>query len=222
MIKPTILIVDDNTKSLALFKLHLEKIGLTIENATNGVDAMIKFQRLTPDIVITNLVLPKLDGLTLVKLIKGLNPCCEVIVFTAKRSIKMAVAAMKAGAFDFLLKPVEPKYLETVVRYCLRDLELKKKMRSGCDQNEDITNLSPDTIKTMYTRLRKMEIEEEFKGHALTPREVTVAELVLMGRTDQEASNTLCISLHTAKKHVQNIFRKVGVQSRIELISKFQ
>jgi len=134
MEKKVILIVeDDPTVGESLSNL-LKKRGYEILLASHGREALNRFRQEIVDLVITDLVMPKMDGIELLENIKRLRPETEVIVISAQGTIEKAVQAMKLGAFDFIEKPINPRVISLLVERALekqtlilqnRDLRLR-------------------------------------------------------------------------------------------------
>jgi DNA-binding NtrC family response regulator len=134
MEKKVILIVEDDPTVGESIRLLLKKRGYAILLASNGKEALQLFRHEMVDLVITDLVMPKMDGIELLEAVKGLKPETEVIVISAQGTIEKAVQAMKLGVFDFIEKPINPKVISLVVERALekqtlilqnRDLRLK-------------------------------------------------------------------------------------------------
>lgn len=102
-----ILIVDDEEDTLHLMSETLGKWGYNAVVARNGLEALEKFDQVPVDVVITDVRLPKMDGVTLLEQIKNRNLDTEVILFTGYPGVESAVDALKKGAYDYLIKPVD-------------------------------------------------------------------------------------------------------------------
>ncbi len=102
-----VLIVDDDPSTLDMLQIMLEAQGYIVANAFDGVNALEKIKQEDFDLVITDLKMPRLDGVGLLKEIKTYHPDLEVIMTTAYMSIETAISAMKIGAYDYLTKPIE-------------------------------------------------------------------------------------------------------------------
>jgi two-component system, NtrC family, response regulator GlrR len=102
-----ILLVDDEKDLLRLWKLRLESANYSVAAATSGEEALAIFSTFKPDVVLTDLRMPGIDGLALFEAIRGLNKSVPVIIITAHGSIPEAVEATRQGVFSFLTKPVE-------------------------------------------------------------------------------------------------------------------
>ena len=114
--RPRILVVDDDPDILVLLQHRLEQLGYAVRTATHGPEALNKLASEQPALILLDLRLPQLSGLDVLQQIKQVAPEVTVIVMTAYASVEKAVEAMKAGAFDFLTKPLTPGHLELVVQ----------------------------------------------------------------------------------------------------------
>lgn len=122
----TILVVDDEKPIRMVLKDGLTAAGYGVETACNGEEALLKIPAFKPAIVLTDIIMPEMDGMELLKQTKILNPEVEVIVMTAFGAIETAVEAMKNGAYDFILKPLDFKHLNVVIQKCLEAIKIKK------------------------------------------------------------------------------------------------
>ena len=114
-----ILVTDDEGASRKGLKALLSNWGYEVEEASDGEDALQKGVAFLPAVVIADLVMPKLDGLGLLKAIQEELPFATVIILTGHGTIETAVAAMKEGAYDFLTKPVDVPRLKILVQRAL-------------------------------------------------------------------------------------------------------
>lgn len=102
-----ILLVDDETDLLRLWKLRLESKNYRVAVAASGEEALATFSAFKPDVVLTDLRMPGIDGMALFEAIRTLNKSVPVIIITAHGSIPEAVEATRQGVFSFLTKPIE-------------------------------------------------------------------------------------------------------------------
>jgi two-component system, cell cycle response regulator len=120
MSRPTILVVDDESFFRQVFSDILSEEGLyRVETAASGSEAMERLKSGNYDIVLSDLVMPEVSGLDLLRLTRSLNPSPDVILATSSTSVEMAVQALKNGARDYLLKPCSPEHLKHIIRSCL-------------------------------------------------------------------------------------------------------
>jgi DNA-binding response OmpR family regulator len=110
-----ILIVDDEPNVRFVFRTALESVGHTVEEASDGHEALRRLHDLTPDVVLLDLRMPDLDGMSVLQRLRDDGNDVPVVVVTAHGSVPDAVAAMKLGAIDFLAKPLTPESLRKVV-----------------------------------------------------------------------------------------------------------
>jgi DNA-binding NtrC family response regulator len=137
MEKKLILIAEDDSKVGESIRLLLKKRGYEIRLASNGKEALSLFRQETVDLVITDLVMPKMDGIELLEAVKGLRPEAEVVVISAQGTIEKAVQAMKLGAFDFIEKPINPRVITLVVERALEKQTLILQNRDLRSKLED-------------------------------------------------------------------------------------
>ena len=121
-----ILIVDDEENLVALFKRILQKEGYEVQCASSGEEALEKLETEWFDLVITDLKMPGMDGMELLSKTKAVNPTMPFIMLTAFGTVHSAVAAMKEGAYDYLVKPVDNEEFTLVVK---KTMELHRLQR---------------------------------------------------------------------------------------------
>jgi DNA-binding NtrC family response regulator len=119
MVQDNILVVDDEPDMREALSAALRREGLCISTAANGIEALEKVQEQAFDLVITDVRMPRMGGLALLQELKRTFPALPVIMMTGYGRIEDAVEAMKAGAFDYLLKPFSLEDLKAVVTKAL-------------------------------------------------------------------------------------------------------
>jgi DNA-binding NtrC family response regulator len=110
-----ILLADDEANSRSGLASLLSGMGYSTEEAGDGEEALDKARASLPSVVITDLVMPKMDGLGLLRALQEELPFATVILLSGQGSVDAAVAAMKEGAYDFLTKPVDIPRLKALV-----------------------------------------------------------------------------------------------------------
>ena len=115
-----VLLVDDEGDLLSLWKLRLESSGYEVETALSGEEALAKLSVFNPDVVLTDLRMPGIDGMALFEAIRERNKSIPVIIITAHGSIPEAVEATRQGVFSFLTKPIDGKELIRETEKALR------------------------------------------------------------------------------------------------------
>src|SRR4051812_32406761 len=117
-----ILIADDNEKTIEqMTHLVLSEPDVTVDAARDGRQALELLEHANYSLFLTDLKMPGMDGMALVKAIRQRNLPVTVVVMTGFGSVDQAVEAMRLGAYDFLTKPVDPDHLRLVVQRALRE-----------------------------------------------------------------------------------------------------
>jgi DNA-binding NtrC family response regulator len=137
MDQKVILIVEDDPTVGESLRLLFKKKGYGILLASNGKEALHFFKQKVVDLVITDVVMPKMDGIELLEAVKGLRPETEVIVISAQGTIEKAVQAMKLGASDFIEKPINPRVISLLVERALEKQTLILQNRDLRSRLED-------------------------------------------------------------------------------------
>ena len=123
-----ILVVDDERNIRNNLGMVLEAEGYKVDTVSNGDDALIRVKEGRYDIAFADIQMPKMDGLELLRHLRGLRPKMPVVMLTAYGTVNRAVEAMKLGAVDFLEKPFDPKAIQLL---CQEILERQKMGMSG-------------------------------------------------------------------------------------------
>src|SRR5438552_17196851 len=119
-----VLVVDDEQSLRKILAATLQREGYEVDVASNGEEARAALDRDGAEVVVTDLVMPKMDGLSLLRKVVGSHPDVPVIVVTAHGRVDSAVEAMKAGAFDFVTKPFEHSDLKAIIAKAARQSDL--------------------------------------------------------------------------------------------------
>ena len=121
-----VLVVDDEANLRKVLAAMLRKDGYEVTAAQDGEQALAEFEKNGADVIITDLVMPKLGGMDLLNRVKALRPDVPVIIITAHGTVDSAVEAIKAGAFDYITKPFEHSEIRGVVAKAARTQEANK------------------------------------------------------------------------------------------------
>src|SRR5229473_2645588 len=119
-----VLVVDDEQSLRKVLAATLQREGYEVQVAADGQEALLALDRDGADVVVTDLVMPKMDGLSLLRKVVARHPDVPVIVVTAHGRVDSAVEAMKAGAFDFVTKPFENAELKSIIAKAARQSDL--------------------------------------------------------------------------------------------------
>lgn len=117
----TILLVDDSTTLLMSMKVIIEKAGYAVKTATGGREALAQLKTLKPNLMITDLNMPMMDGMTLIKEVKKLPTCrfMPILVMTTESLQSKRTEARSLGATGWLVKPVKPEELTAILKKLL-------------------------------------------------------------------------------------------------------
>ncbi len=184
---------------------ELEVIG----EAVDGVDALDRVAELRPDIVLMDIRMPRMDGLTATAQILAKPDAPRIIVLTTFDSDDMVLKALQAGASGFLLKDTPPE----------RMIEAITKVDAG------ETTLSPSVLAQVVAAATRtagdgrIEAANKLLG-TLTDREREVALAIGQGRSNAEIGKSLYMSIATVKAYVTRIFYKLGVDNRVQVAMK--
>ena len=131
--KLKILVVDDEDAMREVLQMRLEQWGYQVRLAEDGTEGEKVAASFQPDIVISDVIMPRISGIDLLRLLKSGDPTRPVILVTAQGSIDLAVEAMKQGAQDFITKPLDYTKLKAILEAAERDLGMRRESR-GLDQ----------------------------------------------------------------------------------------
>ena len=124
-----VLIVDDNKDLRSIIEEYLGSSGHSVDGASDGKDALNKCVEGTYDLIITDLNMPEVTGIELIKAVRKHNDMTEFVIITGYASLDTAVEAIKVGAFDYIVKPFRMEELDVVVKN-VKDKILLKKMNA--------------------------------------------------------------------------------------------
>lgn len=135
-----VMVVDDEPDMLSMLRLVLKKkCGCEVITANSGATALLLLKEHRPDVVVSDIKMPDLDGLQLLKKINKHDPSISVVIMTGYGTIDMAVQSLKDGAYDFLQKPFDKDLIVRVVNNCIERTIL---LRTNQQLKEKISNLS--------------------------------------------------------------------------------
>ncbi|HLX44688.1 MAG TPA: sigma-54 dependent transcriptional regulator [Bryobacteraceae bacterium] len=171
---PRILVVDDDDSLRRVLQVQLEQIGYSVAVASNGAEALSMLRQTAFDLVVTDMRMPGMSGLDLLKTLRGDYPEVVVIVLTAFATIETAVDAMKAGAFHYITKPVHPEELRVVIGRALEHVSLLQEvrtLRATLDQKygfENIIGRSDSLLEVLDMAARAAQTDSTVLIHGET------------------------------------------------------
>ena len=192
-----VLIVDDHSvvrRGLRMFLEDDPEIEIAGE-ARDGAEAVGQAQALTPDVVLMDLPMPVMDGITATSIIRRELPDTEVIALTSVLEDASVTGAVSAGAIGYLLKDT-------------RSDELCRAIKAAAVGQ---VQLSPAAAARLMREVRAPDSPE-----ALTPRETDVLRLLAEGKANREIAADLGVGENTVRTHVSSILAKLAVQSRTQ------
>lgn len=201
MTSPTILAVDDQSIFLFLLENHLREKGFTPLIASSAMEALSILENQQVDLIISDLMMPEMDGLQLTERVKSLHPSIPIIVITAHGSVESAVIAMRRGAFDYLVKPYDPDDLQITIQ---RALSYNHAIR----ENEQIAGMLRDrfTFQSIVTVNSAMKQVLELASKVVAAPQTTVA---IYGESGC-GKEVLARAIHYAGKGLPNRFIAVN------------
>ena len=189
----TVFVVDDDDAARDSLVMLLKSDGLTTKGFASAHEFLAKFDTGLRGCVVTDLRMPSMDGIELIRALKGVGCILPVIVITGHADVSRAVDAMKAGAIDFIEKPYESELILRVVRHCLEEND------AAVDAGAARTRIQ-----------RRLE--------SLTPRERQVLDLIVDGASNKVIASTLSISPRTVEIYRANVMSKMRAESLSDLI----
>ena len=170
--------------------------------AGDGEEAVKLASELKPDVVVMDIVMPKLSGIEATRKIKEIAPNVAILILTAYDDEEYALGLLDAGAAGYLLKSARGCDLVGAVRA----------IRAG----ESV--LHPKVVARLLKRAMMVPVEEHKHSELLSQRESQILSLVALGMSNKEIADNLFLSQRTIKAHLTNIFNKLNVASRSEAI----
>ena len=192
-------------RSLLSSEPGLEVVG----EASTGLEAVELCRRLVPDLVLMDVRMPEMDGITATRQIKREQPGVSVLMVTMHENPGYLLESLDAGAAGYVLKDAPADRLINAVRRTLDgESPLNQELATRL-----LRQLAEEKQHNLYRAPSK---RQEPLDDALTPRETEVLGLLTSGQTNQQIAQTLTISKGTAKVHVERIIRKLGVSDRTQ------
>ena len=200
----TIILVDDHpiVRQGMRYLLESEPEFKVMGEAGDGVEALLLIERLKPNILVVDMMMPGLNGLEVLRQVKHTSPDTRAIVFSMQSADAYVVEALKNGAAGYVLKETGPSELVNAVR----------------EVTQGNQYLSAKLSERLHiTRQNVMETPSD-AYETLTTREREILQMTAEGRTSQEVGDKLMISPRTVEVHRSNLMNKLGLRNQTELI----
>ena len=211
-----LLIADDQRLFRQSLRIALEREAdlKVIGEAGDGQEAYEQVKALRPEMVLMDVEMPKLDGIAATRLLVKERPDIKILMLSAYADDERVLHGIQAGAVGYIVKDATPEEFVKIIR--------------ATHEGTDITspylaNLNPIVL----ARLRGHQVglaaapSVNMSELNLTQREQDIVDLLVSGKSNKEMADKLCLSGDTVKAHLQHVFRKIGVSSRLEAVVFF-
>jgi two-component system, NarL family, response regulator LiaR len=197
----TLLIVDDQTIVRKGIRALLEQVDdiSVIGEAADGEEAVAQAKLLNPDVILMDLMMPKMDGIAAIQEIQAGKTSKRIIALTSFVTEDKVFPAIKAGAMGYLLKDSEPEELITAIRKV----------------NRGEPSLHPTVAKMVLEELSQ-PVKQPLTPDPLTEREVDIVRLVAQGLSNRQIADQLVIGEATVRTHVGNVLNKLHLANRVQ------
>ena len=219
--KARILLVDDEPGIRSAVQAYLIDEGFDVSTAIDGEDGLQKAKQILPDVVITDVMMPRCDGYELLKKLRederlGGTP---VIFLTAKGMTIDRTQGYQAGVDDYIAKPFDPDEMVARVKNVVQRQE-RLLAEAARFADTDVGQMAKQIteIKSMLTQNDSNASRQDFVIPNFTPREASVLQLVAEGLMNKEIARQLETSIRNVEKYVSRLFIKTGTSSRTELV----
>lgn len=179
---------------------EIEVVG----EAASGLEAVVVAERTGPDVILMDVRMPEMDGLSAMAAIKRVCPQTSVLVLSTYDNVEYIIRAVVGGASGYLLKGTGRQKIIAAIKAIA----------------EGETLLAPQHLHAVVSRALRESDQVRDRPHAgtqpLTPRELEVVKLLVEGLTNRQIADLLGVGASTIKTHVQSIIRKLGVSDRTQ------
>ena len=142
-----LLLIDDEKAIVRVLSISLRSDGYDVVTAYSGEEGLEVFQRESPDIVLTDIKMPGMDGLEVLKRVKDFNPDTEVIIITGHGDMGSAIEALQYGASDFINKPVQDEVLAITLERAKERLLIKRKLKEYTEDLENMVRIATEELR---------------------------------------------------------------------------
>ena len=192
-----ILVIEDEEDVRESYLDMFEFFGYEVDSAPNGREGVVKVTNNDYDIVITDLNMPEMDGIEVLKVVKKNKPYIEVIVITGYATLENAIKAMKIGAYDYFTKPIDLEHVKIVLAKCIQSIKARKENEELKGLNQKLTELNE--LKDKFITITNHELRTPLtvlKGY------LDLIDMFLPENSDKDLVEALDISKETMKEMV--------------------
>jgi DNA-binding NarL/FixJ family response regulator len=216
-----LLLVDDEPGLREAVQAYLEDSGFGVHAASNAAEGWELLQKYLPDLVITDIMMPQVDGYQFLKQMRE-DPrfkALPVVFLTARGMTTDRIQGYQAGCDAYLSKPFDPDELVAIVGNLLERRAATAKTEEG-GETPDIADLANQIaeIRSLLTQRNAIAATPSPIKLDFTPREQSVLDLVAEGLMNKEIARRLETSVRNVEKYVSRLFSKTGTNSRTELV----
>lgn len=204
-----ILVVDDDTTLRMALTRYLEKRGYMVQDIASAVEALAVFEQDPPDLVVSDVVMPEMDGFEFCRRLRAtrLGQLVPFIFLSSRSEVDDRVQGHSMGADDYLIKPFEPRELLAKIE---AQLERSRRIHSEIVRLMQKSGVS-DKATAEAPTLPTMTLP-------LTPAEEKVFWEVIQGYTNKQIGDRLFVSPRTVQTHLSNILSKLQLENRSQLV----
>jgi len=198
-----VMLVDDHMiirRGLAACILEYDDLELVAE-ASDGLEALQACERVQPDVILMDLLMPRMDGATATQAIRERYPDVKVLMLTSSKESEPIQNALKAGAIGYLLKDVSAQELVSSIRVVY----------------QGHSALAPEAASALLKATLQRDVRP--LGHDLSERELKVLHLLVKGMDNNQIASSLVVSLSTVRFHVSRILTKLQATNRTEAVA---
>lgn len=202
-----VLIVDDDITLRTALTRYLENRGYSVQAAASGLEGLATFEADPPDLIVSDVMMPGMDGLEFCRRLRSTRPgqLVPFIFLSSRNELDDRVEGHRIGADDYLVKPFEMKELEAKI-----EAQLERSRRMHAEMVRLMQQSTRDTPPTAPT--------PDPDPLPLTPAEERVFWEVIRGLTNKQIGDALFVSPRTVQTHLSNILSKLQLENRAQLI----
>lgn len=209
-----VLIVDDHAvvrRGLRDF-IELQADMTVVGEGTDGIEAVALAERLRPDVVLLDLVMPRMDGVEATRRILAIDPACRVLILTSFGEDDKVFPAIRAGALGYLLKDIHPNELIEAIREVQQgNARVHPNIVGRLMAAVAAGQPGPDRLTSSRDASHPEQVAND-----LTERELETLRWIARGRSNREIAEAMVVSEKTVKTHVSNLLSKLGVEDRTQ------
>ena len=199
--RPRVLLADDHPMMLAGLRKLLEPEHEVVGTATDGQALLAAAEHLRPDLVVTDVEMPGLDGIEATRRLRRTAPSARVLILSIHAEPSFVRAAFAAGAWGYLTKTSAPEEIERAVREVLADRFY----------------VSPSVARAAVAGVAHRPERPPRADGELTPRELDILRLLAEGLGNKQIARRLGVAVTTVRTHLNSLYEKLRLESRVEL-----